>query len=606
LVQLPRSLHADCCPLARRPIARLLCAVWLSLAGLEAGAQEQEVARFVAPDASAKELAPIFALVLDRTRIPERSDPEDDERYLRRLRDRALEVLATEGYFRATITAEPDREQRARYVLRVEPGQRAVVTEVDLKLTGVIAQQPERVRELIDGWELQKGQAFRDQLWSTAKNRLLARVQERDFPAARLVNSEAQVDVDAAAVKLTIEIESGPPFTLGELQVTGLTRYDPQLVHRFNPVEPGARYDASKLLDLQRRLQTSPYFSRVVVDVEIDPEHPDQVPIKVDLTEAQTKRVSFGIGYSTNTGPRAEATYRQTLLFDIPYTLQTGIGWDKTRSVAFADILLPPKPNGAIDSFGVLGEKTDIQNVITKRAAAGVARSRNFDTKSATYETKIALTVQREQRRLDVQPLPPEPFVPPVTNDVLALTYTVTRRTVDQITDPRHGDILTVRLGPGLQRSGIADTFFFAYGRYVRYFELSPKDQVIARGEIGHNTASDLNLVPNEFLFRAGGTGSVRGYAYQSLGLRSGTVTRGSGSMIVGSLEYVRWFSENWGGAVFYDVGDADDDLWRITWAKGYGFGPRWKTIAGPLALDLAYGQRDRRWRVHFSIAIAF
>jgi translocation and assembly module TamA len=32
----------------------------------------------------------------------------------------------------------------------------------------------------------------------------------------------------------------------------------------------------------------------------------------------------------------------------------------------------------------------------------------------------------------------------------------------------------------------------------------------------------------------------------------------------------------------------------------------RYRTVAGPLALDLAYGERDRKWRVHFSIAISF
>jgi outer membrane translocation and assembly module TamA len=31
-----------------------------------------------------------------------------------------------------------------------------------------------------------------------------------------------------------------------------------------------------------------------------------------------------------------------------------------------------------------------------------------------------------------------------------------------------------------------------------------------------------------------------------------------------------------------------------------------YRTIAGPLALDVAYGDRDQRWRVHFSIAISF
>jgi len=161
-------------------------------------------------------------------------------------------------------------------------------------------------------------------------------------------------------------------------------------------------------------------------------------------------------------------------------------------------------------------------------------------------------------------------------------------------------------VGAGLSRSGINDTFLYGYGRYMRYFELGKNDQLILRGEAGHTQADDIDRVPNDFLFRAGGAGSVRGYAYQELGAKTGTAVLGSRSLIVGSTEYVHWFTGQWGGAIFYDIGDADDKLFDVKWAKGYGVGARWKTLAGPLALDVAYGQRDRRWRIAFAIAIAF
>lgn len=570
------------------------------LAGPTAAA-ELPPARFVVPDAVPKEIEPLLDRVLQSARLADPFDPEDDERLLRRLRDAALDALATEGYFSARIAAERDAEQRARYALRVDLGPRAHVRTVDLRLRGGIEAQPARVQELRAGWELPAGAPFRDPVWSAAKTRLLAGVAERDFAAARLVDSQATVDVESAAVDLKVEIDSGPAFTLGELQIRGLQRYDPQLVERYNPFAVGDRYDAAKLLEFQRRLQAAPYFSRVAVDIDVHAESPARVPIRIELAEAQTKRVSFGVGFSTNTGPRLEATYRQSLVFGFPYTLQTGAGADRTRTVAFADLLLPPKPNGAFDSVGGLIERTDIENVLTQRWAAGVARAHTRETADAVIDTRLATGFQREQRRPKVG----NAFAPR-TNDVVSTTYTWTRRAVDSITDPRRGDILTLRVGAGLARSGISDTFLYSYSRYLRYFELGRRDQLILRGEAGHTVADDIERVPNEFLFRAGGAGSVRGYPYQSLGAKTGSATLGSRSLVVGSAEYVHWFGSEWGGAVFYEVGDADDRLLDVTWAKGYGVGARWKTIAGPLALDLAYGDRDRRWRIHFAIAIAF
>ena len=571
------------------------------LATTPAVAAEVPLARFAAPPSAATELDPLLTRVLESLRLSDPFDPEDDERLLRRLRDAAIDALATEGYFSAKVTAERDGDHRARYVLQVDPGPRARVVAADIHLHGGIEEQPARVQELLAGWELQVGQPFRDTIWSTAKTRLLARVAEKDFAAARLIDSQAEVDRESATVKLVVEIDSGPAFTMGELAIKGLERFDANLVERFNPFAFGDRYDATKLLEFQRRLQASPYFGRVSVEIDTDPEKPRAVPIHVELKESNTKRLSFGAGFSTNVGPRLEATYRQSLVFGYPYTVQTGVGADRTRQVAFADLLLPPKPNGALDSLGILAEHTDIENVITDRRAGGVARANTFETSAATIETRISFNLQREQRRLRGVDT-----VPAVTNDVLSSVYSWTRRAVDSITDPHRGDILTVRVGAGLSRSGINDTFLYGYGRYLRYFELGKRDQFILRGEVGHTQADNIDRVPNEFLFRAGGAGSVRGYSYQSLGAKTGSATLGSRSLVTGSAEAVHWFTNDWGGGALYDVGDADDNLLNVKWAKGYGLGARWKTIAGPLALDVAYGQRDQRWRIHFAIAIAF
>src|SRR5262249_39107066 len=139
-------------------------------------AAETPLARFVAPPATAGELDPLLNRVLASIRLADPFDPEDDERLLRRLRDAAVETLATEGYFSAKVTAEKDSENRARYVLRVDPGPRAHVTAADIRLHGGIESQPARMQELRAGWQLAVGQPFTQAAWSSAKTRLLARV----------------------------------------------------------------------------------------------------------------------------------------------------------------------------------------------------------------------------------------------------------------------------------------------------------------------------------------------------------------------------------------------------------------------------------------------
>jgi translocation and assembly module TamA len=131
-------------------------------------------------------------------------------------------------------------------------------------------------------------------------------------------------------------------------------------------------------------------------------------------------------------------------------------------------------------------------------------------------------------------------------------------------------------------------------------------DQLILRAEAGRTFAASRDGIPEDYLFRAGGSRSVRGYEYESLGPREGDAVVGGRYLLTGSAEYVRWFSPQWGGALFFDMGDAADAHSELRANKGYGVGVRWRTPAGPLAMDVAYADRDRTARLVFSVSVAF
>ena len=89
----------------------------------------------------------------------------------------------------------------------------------------------------------------------------------------------------------------------------------------------------------------------------------------------------------------------------------------------------------------------------------------------------------------------------------------------------------------------------------------------------------------------------------------SGGAIVGGRALALASVEYVHWLQRwggNWGIAGFVDVGDAADSFKDLKAAVGVGMGVRWRTLAGPLAVDVAYGEREKQFRLHFSVAIAF
>lgn len=528
------------------------------------------------------------------------ADPGEEsqrEALARQARAEAAELLATEGYFSPQVELfERDGEGPARLVLSVRPGARATVSEVRIEFTGAIAEPAHagRVAALRADWALPAGRPFRQEDWSAAKRKLLGQLLARDFAAAHLAHSRAEVDAAAAGVRLSLSYDSGPAFALGELRLSGLDIYPEDLVDRFSDLSPGEPYDQERLLALQTRLQNTPYFSSVVVDVDAQAAEGGRLPVQVQLREAKPRRFGLGAGYSTNTGYRGEMLYGDNNLFGRGWMFSTGLRLEQTRSFAYADVLLPPGAKDYRDSFGVLAETDEIQGLETTRYGAGAARTRV----QGRIETQLGLNLHRERKRIA--------GVESAAIEALTANWSWTYRDVDNPLDPRRGYTWNLQAGGGAKALLSERNFLRGYTRYQRFLPVGARHQLILRGEFGLTAAAARAGIPESFLFRTGGAQSVRGYAFQSLGTRQDGAVVGGRRLITASAEYVHWLDGDWGAAFFYDVGDAGDSREDFELRSGLGLGARWRSPAGPLALDLAYGVRDGRVRPHFSVSIAF
>jgi translocation and assembly module TamA len=117
--------------------------------------------------------------------------------------------------------------------------------------------------------------------------------------------------------------------------------------------------------------------------------------------------------------------------------------------------------------------------------------------------------------------------------------------------------------------------------------------------------ASTREGIPSTFLFRTGGDQTVRGYAFESLGVRRGDAVLGGRYLAIGSVEYTHWFSPVWGLAAFVDGGNAWD-TGNFEPVFGVGTGVRFRTPIGPVRADVAYGEDVESWRLHFSVGFVF
>lgn len=512
----------------------------------------------------------------------------------RRLQETLGEILATEGYFSPQfefIGSDGDLQ------LTIDPGPRTTIGAVTISIDGPLAASGREA--LIAGWQLPVGRPFRQDDWNAAKQQILAELLGVEYAAAKLVDSQAEIDTETHSARLEVHYASGPRYRFGELRIAGLNRYDANLIARYNrAVRPGEPYREDRLGALQSTLQATPYFASVqaALDTASEP-GPDgtvSVPVVLRLRERPAHSVAFGVGASSNTGARVEFNYHTPNVFNQAWELDSGLRLEEKKQTVYTDIFLPPDARNRHHSFGVMAEGTDIQGLRTERYAFGGQTVQQ----RGSVEQRLSLNWEDENRQAD--------GIPTSTARALTPNAMWTLRQVDSVLDPRHGFVLQVQVGGGAKAALSDQNFLRLHGRYQQFIPLGRVDTLALRGEIGYTVADSRQGIPQDYLFRTGGTGSVRGYAYQSLGIHEGSAVLGGRYMGLLSAEVTHWLNDSWGIAGFVDAGDAIDSLKFIEPAIGYGLGARWRSPAGPIGADLAYGQRTGSVQLHFSLAIPF
>lgn len=595
--------------------ARLTCASLLSLLCIQAWARPEVT---IDPGGLPPEVLGIIHEAVDTiARLDDDEDGGEASRLRRRAREAVLSALATQGYFSPVVTLEVGEDVAGEtWDIEIQPGKRATVSNVEIRFQGRISGEDyaERRAALIEAWKLPEGQLFINNNWSKSKTALLESVSAKDFYRARLAHTSADVDPLNARVALNVLVDSGPRVRLGELEIDGLKRVPERLVTRYVEYPPHELYNRAEFENWQQELQETNLFRGAFVMPGQD-ETPDTdpseapppglpediiVPVKVSVAEAAARELALGLGVDDDVGVRFETLYKQNVVLGHPVIMETGLGVDRKRQRAFLDVYLPPTAQGQKDSIGLLVRHSDIEGLDLTRYALGATRTRTRYGKGdnpVEYETRFGLLLAHDRVKIgnvEADELP-----------TFSGTAGWTRIDVNDKYDPRKGNVIDLQGGVGLTLDDGAP-YTRASLRLQQWWPVGPRDVLTMRGEAGKVWSQRRTRVPDDFGFRTGGARTVRGYRYMSIGAESHGATVGGATMAVASIEYMHFFTDMLGMTVFFDAGDVSDSFQDMHMKLGYGVGGVVRTPAGPIELNLAYGQQDHDLRLHFSLGIAF
>lgn len=552
---------------------------------------------------------------LDLMRYRELGDLDDTE--LERLRIAAdanvRELLGTLGYFSPQVeitqsAAPADAKTPRRVVVAVQAGVATLVETVSLEFAGAIADDAAAARQraqIRGGWKMPPGTPFTQARWDDAKTQALRLLGATRYPAGRIAASRAAIDPQTHAARLSLTLDSGPAYRFGPLQVTGLQRYDAQLVARIARIRPGAEYSLSGLLEAQQRLQDSGYFDSAYV--ELDPSaDPAAAPVLVTLREAKRNKLTLGVGVSTDSGPRLSVEHTNHQMPLLGWRAASRLLLDRETQSIGSDLSAPPDDAGWRWVVSGLVKNENAADVEVRSLMLRGGRAQLGDRIDRNYH------LQYDRAATAGQGLE-------TTAQSISVNYAWTQRNFDSLPFPASGYGLGVELGGGWTLGNSRQPYLRTRANWIGIWSPAGDGQTAARAgrlslraQAGAVVARDGIALPSTQLFLTGGDATVRGYAFNSIGSTDANGVAAPGRYLAsGSIQWQRPIlvdgrPSDWESALFIDAGAVADKPSALRAKVGVGAGVLYRSPVGPLQIDLAYGVATRRLRLHLSVGFTF
>lgn len=507
------------------------------------------------------------------------------------LKQKVQRAAQAVGYYHLRYTHELIQTSNCwNLALNIEPGEPVIIENIDIVIEGEGRLDPAFLQYLKKDLPVKAGDRLDHGRYEKIKNEFVSIATSHGYFFALFTVAELRIDASEYRADIVLHFDSGQKMQFGQVHYPE-TVLSAETLGRYTTFETGDAYNEDRLHELQRALDDSQYFDQVRVQPKPEEAAGGQVPVDVELSSRKQHAYQFGVGASTDTGPRTRFSYENRYLNDRGHRLKYDLILSPVRSETKFNYMLPlAKPaTQHLDLYtGFLTEETDTSRQDLFTLGAGYTR-----TSKRNWLQTIFLNFQREdfevagtKERIDL-------LIPGISWSKLK---------TDDPLYPLYGWRLQSKLRAANENLGSDISFYQAYAAVKTVYKLGP-GRILLRLEGGVTEVDDFDRLPASVRFFAGGDNSVRGYDYQSLGPvdENGEVIGGA-NLLVGSVEYDIRVGGRWALAVFYDRGNAFNDG-QVDYKRGVGIGLRWLSPIGPIRVDVARAlDNDDDIQLHLSM----
>jgi translocation and assembly module TamA len=434
------------------------------------------------------------------------------------------------------------------------------------------------------------GEIARSAVILRAEQLALRAWQQQGYAKAKIVSRDVVADHATNMVAATITVDPGRLAAFGPVRVTGTTRMNPDFVAQQTGLAIGQEYDPDDLERAQKRLDRLEVFRAARLEAAESIGSDGLLPYELIVEELPGRRFGAGATFSTVDGLGLEGYHLWRNLFGQAERLRldarvASIAWpiDTAQFDYFVGgtFTKPGFYHPDVDLVASTSAERTIYPTYTETSAGGRVGLSWFFSDELTFEGGASFEVARFDDDFGTRDFQTAGLYAGLVYDGR-----------DSSVDPTEGWYASANVEPFFDLlGGNPGGRLVVEGR--TYFGFGENDPFVLAGRLkaGAVVGPALIDIPPDKLFFAGGGGSVRGYAFKSIGVDDGmgNVTGGR-YLLEGSLEARAKVTEDIGLVGFLDGGYVAADTFPglEDLRLGAGLGIRYYTGLGPLRLDVA------------------
>lgn len=438
-----------------------------------------------------------------------------------------------------------------------------------------------------------------------AEELLIEYLERKSYPLASIEESKIVADVERGVIHVTLHVDTGPFCTFGHSSIIGNCSIADCFFRKKIWWEEGDPYDPCLLERTIYDLESSHLFESITIEHGGTLDEEGRLPMEIIVEEGKQRSYALGGSYATQLGFGVLGEWENRNF--------RGVGEKVSLKAHIRQILQEAKFQYVIPDF--CSPQQDFVWLAELRREHTTGYDDSYFSLLGSIERELT-----DEVRISYGLMYKRLFTSHSDNNGAYNLFKVPMQFhwahIDNVLNPGKGATLTIKSTPSFQAVHPRFSYNINTLTATHYKPLRRNRSIVfaTRLHAGTILGASRYTIPSSERFYAGSETTLRGYRYLTVSPLEGDKPIGGRSILVLSSELRFQFSECWGGAIFYDIGNVYGkpvpELSKKQ-LQSLGLGVRYFTPVGPIRLDFAFPLTPRpkmhdHMQIYMSIGQSF